>query len=481
MKKIEEAKSRAPSPTAPIAPPVIPTPHRSGLSMSAELLSEEETFSGLNPMRARRRSNLIGLPQPQERLPGAQYLYTPYQIPPEQKLRALTFRSYEWFKTEVYNPFLRTNPNPLCKMIDFFETDLQKKIVLHHQAHDTQIGKIYKVTNILEIDDDVLEIAVAEYLRPLDVKDYYKKLWSNITEIEKKLPKNYVFQVKDYDKTMFPVVSRILDEIVTFTELFVLGATPEQLARMPQSGFGSDSEQQKSINYFLMCFRGYAENFRTKIGKDSLKAMKTTNEFIDEMRKINLEFTRLAQSLRVAESSVEPAKNLKEVLQQEDQQELARKQKAEERMQQKFRDGRSLKSLERTTTFEPTVTHDDEDDYTQQLFYTAPQRTVATPVAKDKVEQRVCYEYADTGQCKAGASCLYSHDRLKCESHIAWKHKTAVNSPFFKATVISSKTAPTLHVLSDAAYEDALPPDEEPGDSRSYPNSAVTLAAERDV
>ena len=126
---------------------------------------------------------------------------------------------------------------------------MQKKIVLHHQAHDTQIGKIYKVTNILEIDDDVLEIAVAEYLRPLDVKDYYKKLWSNITEIEKKLPKNYVFQVKDYDKTMFPVVSRILDEIVTFTELFVLGATPEQLARMPQSGFGSDSEQQKSINY----------------------------------------------------------------------------------------------------------------------------------------------------------------------------------------------------------------------------------------
>jgi hypothetical protein len=416
--------------------------------------------------------------------PVASVVVTAFTVDEKDKITTLTAKSFQYLNKK-YKRYLVESPDTRLKMVSFLSTQVQLALVHDQSSKETDISELLDVSSIQDISDEVLYSIIAEYLRPKDREEFRTNLWEAVTDLREELkalarkrgePAYVDFDLPRYETYMFPLVSRILDEIDSVDRLFRHKATAESLRLLPDPGYGSKSFP-KAVNFYLHCFAPFAEHFSTYLGEAAMKAMKSTLEFTSAMRKVNQLFAKRSREHRQTLALVTPLKPLTELREQHDQRIEAKRLRFatapaklhaltevddhdnavfESRLAKSGstpvkpdEKGEYVKSM-------PLDFERDDDESAEIAWIDAEIKAASSPelfisqsrpsyssqttapyrrpqeYAKDKPKatEKPCYSYAIKRECK-DRECKFSHDEKVCREFILNRAADLLASPFY--------------------------------------------------
>ena len=119
--------------------------------------------------------------------------------------------------------------------------------------------------------------------------------------------------IADYDRFFHAPVNKHLKMLEKVLEYAFRGAKNEETKSWPKPGYGKDKDF--GINRILLTsMQPYQDNFVNRLGMDEIKAYKSHEELIRELRKVNDDLANKAAKLRADESEIAPAVKLDEVV-----------------------------------------------------------------------------------------------------------------------------------------------------------------------
>jgi hypothetical protein len=132
---------------------------------------------------------------------------------------------------------------------------------------------------------------VAGYCRPKNSKEYSDQLLQCLTTIKATpIPKDWTIAQKDYDLHFYSRIAQHATIVKEFDEFARMGATPEELERLPRHELGSEKEVN-GLGVFSIALaalgENYAQEYKRHIGEEKLKKIKNLDEFLDVFLALN--------------------------------------------------------------------------------------------------------------------------------------------------------------------------------------------------
>jgi hypothetical protein len=242
-------------------------------------------------------------------------------------------------------------------------------------------------------------------------------------------------------------VNTLLQDFQECDELFRLNASYEDLEALPKVEYGK-KDTPGLFRVALSRFGDFQENYISYVGEENLKKMRSLEEFVKALKKVNDTFALKAKELKRLEVKMHPVE--KDLLADYKSEEVNR------RVQKRY-DRPQLKALLDGPPLLNEITHYSDSDKEEQsdiskiegevtsefmdnevLAFqarnkgpTTPSRIIA-PRPAPVSAGNICFKFFNTGSCEEGSKCSYSHDPVRLRQFGEEKLKQLKQSPFMK-------------------------------------------------
>jgi hypothetical protein len=332
--------------------------------------------------------------------------------------------------------------------------DNENKINTSLLRHELTYSTVHRA------DNEVIKKMIANKIRPQTADEYATLIYGNITMFKPLKPNKTSgdtdeqyssFVVKNYDKYMYPVVIKLLDELESFDNLFRLGVTEAEISYMPKMEYGT-KKNAGVFRIFIQCFNEYKENYITYLTEAKLKVLNSMDGYIMLVKEKNNEIANMAKKVRELEIKMTPVSTTEDAFSEV----------KNAKMQENFKRGTEFKrnipalknmdtDLEYSDIYKSEETFNSDDDNTlaqlrspQKPFVKNVQFKASTGASTPGIKtykpepvdykSKVCFTFARTGSCDAGNKCVYSHDPKECGEYLAARVSELSKSPMFKST-----------------------------------------------
>jgi hypothetical protein len=433
----------APEPAQPATvmrdlPPVTPLPRRSSSLFFPAALNRTPAAAAASvpntPINASGNSN--------ER--SVNVLVTAERLSEPQKMQTYSLHAILTFK-KTWEVMCANSKQPI-QFQEVISTKVLEEIWLKEVELNTEFSRTNK-SNLLGLFDIehvfFLEI-LARGLRP----DSYQKYCDVMSSCTPRISVEPTRKLSDtgYETTLFPDIQNILEVAQDVDHFVRYKATSEDLNLLPRLEWGSDKDN-RGLGAFAIVIAQlgrFAREFGNQMDRDQIKACKNMEEFIALASAKNHELSRASKKEYLRKQRLLPKPSL-DVLSSKAE---AKGQKAqntrtsERELSPRPRDTRrNLFAVQDES--DPAV--EDDNDSTESRAKVHPDaneidvnpdemyfiKSASDPQYKAKPPERVqpCYQFF-RGNCTAGSSCAYSHDRDVLIAYGEQRLSELVNSPY---------------------------------------------------
>lgn len=426
----------------------VTTRNRRSVSSRLEQTPTKENDAFLAAIAGAKRRNTI-FPEPlrasDKNAVKTSLVISAYEVKEDEKILKLTVKSFQKLVKD-YTRYKSQSADRRLGMVAFLSYGAQEELINDQFKKGLVERGDLDINVIQDFSDTKLYRTIAEYLRPKSLTEYKEKLWSGVTDFKKSLPRTFgEFNLEQYEDIVYPLVSKVCTEIQAIDDLFRYKATADSLRDFPKHGYSSGSHGEKSVNLYLQCFVPLETNFRTYIGDDDLKSVRSTSDFITLMLAANDRLAMESVAYKRARARATPSQPMSEQRQKYDQEkELKRRARLQER--QPVRDsskGPRFSILTRNSEKDPLAKQawsDNDDDSS----YCSPndvfgdlkfgQNVAARPMQLSSGKQQrpptLCFTFTASGKCEK-VGCEYLHDKESAINSLLKRVSTALTSPLY--------------------------------------------------
>jgi hypothetical protein len=421
---------KAPATVVKEVPPKTPPPRRhSTIFEFADVLGTPAATGSSTPKTA----NNINVLVPTEKIPEA------------EKMQKLSLAALLKFK-KIWEVKCAQSPHPI-KFQDLFSAKVMEQIWLKECELNTEFARSNQsqLLGLYQQKHDMLMTILARCLRP----DSYHKYCEVMANCTPRIDVEPTRKLSDtgYETTLYPQIQNIF-EIAQDVDAFVRqGASPIELKLLPDLAWGSEKDKKGHGAFAIAAAQlgRYQKDFTSQMDRNEIKACTTMEEFIALACAKNYELASASKEEYIRQQSLKPKPSLDSLSANADEKGNKNQHTGSSAREQPSRNRDARHGLFAVQDeLEPPVDDDVEyDDKPAAKVYPDPREIDIPPEEmyfiksspdsryKAKPPERVlpCYELF-RGNCTAGSSCAYSHDRNVLIAYGEQLLSQLVNSPY---------------------------------------------------
>lgn len=420
-------------------------------------------------------------------------------VPPEQKIKSVTPSAYRRLhKTTMSWNTAHKDDRTLA---EFCSQEVLKSLLDYEERYQTSISREYTPESIISASDEVITEMWVNSLRPKCDEDYITLMATSTHKGSKVKPliSTYSnFEVKDYDKALFPIFSEILKEFIELD--FFCRKKPrktEDEAKLPTYSLPKyELGKEKTPGVFrvlLSCFNPYGTALFSLLTEERMKKCTTLEQFTNLIREESSKICKLSEEIRRQDTQMKVPEKV------EDQVTFIKSKIEEKSMQDKFKRGQIFTpskqvpnvsfiqnsskrtpgakvgelmqvfekhtpryQVDNSESEEELTLQQEEEEFDQEILalqgqsssklpFTSsfPTKLPSTP-APTKV--RGCYTMAMGNECPKGSQCNWSHDQKDLIAAIDEINQKSPYSPVNRAKLRIIEAS-----LSSSSTQDSSP------------------------
>jgi hypothetical protein len=276
-------------------------------SEQGDIMLQPETPHGrfeLGPRHDRRRSRILDIGEENKIDDGTDLpavvntALVINSVKIEHKLEKLSLRGVNWLLSKEYPAFKAINMDQTKRLVHLIDHTVLEQLVEDQSEKATALSLDLSIATIYQKSDAVIKRILADKLRCNDKFEYAELILDNMTKM--RIPgesSGFRFdRTQGYHKYVHPQVCKKLDELEAFDEFLRLGATAEELKKLPAMNWGSE-KSWGVFRIFIQAFNPYEDNFVNMLSESKLKSFTDVDDFFKHFR--NVSSARAAESRRL--------------------------------------------------------------------------------------------------------------------------------------------------------------------------------------
>jgi hypothetical protein len=370
-------------------------------------------------------------------------LVTAERLPEDQKMKKYSLAAILKFK-KTWEIMSANSPKPI-RFQELFSSQVLEQIWLKECELNTEFSRTNKsnLLGLVELDHAMLMEILARGLRP-DSYTKYCELMDSCTPPIKVEPTRKLADT-GYEKTLYGAIQNVLEAAQDVDKFVRHKATASELALIPRLAWGSekDTDGLGAFAIVMAQLGRFQKPFSSQLKREKVNACKDMEEFIALASAKNYELSSASKLEYIRQQGLEPKPTLDHLSSKAEEKSKAQNARTSDREQiPRTRDTRrNLFAVQ--DELNPSV--EDDNDSTESRAKVHPDaneidvnpdemyfiKSSSDPSYKAKPPERVqpCYQFF-RGNCTAGSSCAYSHDRDVLIAYGEQRLSELVNSPY---------------------------------------------------
>ena len=392
----------------------------------------------------------------------------------KEKLQKCTIKAYMLFK-ERYDALKSQNPDDRAlTLASVISSAVIRELINNERILQTDISRMpgFNQNIFYELSDELVIGMFANKFKPFSLQDWGEQFYSALKGTLKSGQQGWVFGIPGYHRHLYPQMNELIFRIEETYKMLSKSRRVGEDYLYPKLTYGK-KESPGLFRYFLHCMDAYEKPFIQTLPEqeESLKALKTEEEFFILVKTANDKMARMGREFEIQEQRLAVPATLQEVFPHYSIGGVAQgpSRRCDSRRDfsatLKLFDENEASSVQEDEDNNPPPlvydSQDEQEDDVELFFGNANQSAFSKsripggdPYPKNKARdpqifydkpaerQLPCYSYAYDRKCTAGAACVYSHEENACRNYIERQLKRLSDSPFvsskMKAAIISA-------------------------------------------
>jgi len=398
--------------------------------------------------RGMSRPSLSHLP---ENTPSAtKTLISEYVIPDKQILRGEPNLELIAWLHDTYDHYKNTSADKSKSLIMFIDKKIVLKMLANERKWKTTMGRLLNESTVFRCNDEETSEMLCNLVRPLSRNDFNDKFVAAVRKPD--LSSIATLDVAIWHDKIHDKVNTMLADVVKYDDYLRKFATPEDIEMFPKHCWGrSKGRDEGQFRCIMRMFEPHDDEVINLIGEDKLRAMKKLDDLVTALQNWNDEMARESLKLMRKNEALQKPINTADLVKTSKAQRKART------MQDKLRKGveekRNHKGYPRLNLLGETLANDEDHEYVANFcaligagYSGDPKRqrnqgTGPGHQLPDGAKKLPCYTHAISGNCQAGATCIFSHEHKDAQAFLERELRKVLFSPNFTDVIMSNAKA----------------------------------------